>query len=230
MDITMPTQLVSSVGGEGFRYLLLESGYSLCSATSSAFSALLSRPLPAVQRDIGPLKLSEALQVLAGLTWRLKVDEVNGEVYFELRDQYRSFSAPARVITSPAPRGVPVTRTSGTPASLPVPPIAAVVASSTAPRNPFAALTVDKPQVSQSASGTAAANTKSTSVLAPAVGIPEKTAPASMVRSSTALLTTVNPSSSRPVRPVTTLPPALPVDSHVSPTGAPVTVFPVGQT
>lgn len=47
VDITMPTRLVHTVG-EGYRYLLLESGYSLCSATSSAFSELLSRPLPAV--------------------------------------------------------------------------------------------------------------------------------------------------------------------------------------
>jgi len=257
VDITMPAQLVSSVG-EGFRYLLLESGYSLCSATSSAFSALLSRPLPAVQRDIGPLKLSEALQVLAGLAWRLKVDEVNREVCFELRDQYRSFSAPAQIITSPTPRGVPVTRTSGTSASLPVPSTAAVVASSTAPRSPITgealnasaatkksalrpqslavpspALTADKLPVLQSASGAAAANIRPTSVLAPAVGIPEKTAPASMVRSSAAQLTTVNPFSSHLVRPVTTLPPPLPVGSHVSPlspTGAPVTVPPVGQT
>lgn len=102
VDITMPVQLVSTVG-EGFRYLLLESGYSLCSATTAAFSELLSRPLPAVQRTIGPLKLSEALQVVAGPAWRLKVDEVNREVCFELRDQYRSFSAPVASLTATRP-------------------------------------------------------------------------------------------------------------------------------
>lgn len=84
VDITMPAQLVKTVG-EGFRYLLLESGYSLCSATTSAFSELLSRPLPAVQRDIGPVRLSEALQIVAGPAWRLKVDDVNREICFELR-------------------------------------------------------------------------------------------------------------------------------------------------
>lgn len=36
VDITMPAQLVNTAG-EGFRYLLLESGYSLYSATTSAF-------------------------------------------------------------------------------------------------------------------------------------------------------------------------------------------------
>ncbi|MGX9256360.1 PFGI-1 class ICE element type IV pilus protein PilL2 [Pantoea ananatis] len=110
VDITMPAQLVSTVG-EGFRYLLLESGYSLCSATSAAFSELLSRPLPAVQRTIGPLKLSEALQVVAGPAWRLKVDEVNREVCFGLRDQYRSFSAPAASLGVLRPAvSAPVTR------------------------------------------------------------------------------------------------------------------------
>ncbi|CCF11402.1 MULTISPECIES: TcpQ domain-containing protein [Pantoea] len=109
VDITMPAQLVSTVG-EGFRYLLLESGYSLCSATSAAFSELLSRPLPAVQRTIGPLKLSEALQVVAGPAWRLRVDEVNREVCFELRDQYRSFSAPAASLPAIRPAvSAPVT-------------------------------------------------------------------------------------------------------------------------
>lgn len=101
VDITMPSQLVSTVG-EGFRYLLLESGYSLCSATTAAFSELLSRPLPVVQRNIGPLKLSEALQVVAGPAWRLSVDEVNREVCFELRDQYRSFSALAAIRPAPS--------------------------------------------------------------------------------------------------------------------------------
>ncbi|WP_449632063.1 PFGI-1 class ICE element type IV pilus protein PilL2 [Rahnella aceris] len=91
VDITMPAQLVRSVG-DGFRYLLLESGYSLCPASSSIFTELLSSPLPAVQRSIGPVRLSEALQVLAGPAWRLRVDDVNREVCFTLRDAYRDFA------------------------------------------------------------------------------------------------------------------------------------------
>ncbi|MBU9819866.1 TcpQ domain-containing protein [Rahnella sp. BCC 1045] len=91
VEITMPAQLVRSVG-DGFRYLLLESGYSLCPSSSSVFSELLSRPLPAVQRSIGPVRLSEALQVLAGPAWRLRVDDVNREVCFTLRDAYRDFA------------------------------------------------------------------------------------------------------------------------------------------
>ncbi|EKP7536973.1 TcpQ domain-containing protein [Salmonella enterica] len=87
IDITMPGQLVNSVG-DGFRYLLFQSGYSLCGRYGADFAELLNRPLPAVQRRIGPMRLSEALQVVAGPAWRMSVDEVNREVCFVLRDAY----------------------------------------------------------------------------------------------------------------------------------------------
>jgi len=136
VDITMPAQLVSTVG-EGFRYLLLESGYSLCSATTAAFSELLSRPLPAVQRTIGPLKLSEALQVVAGPAWRLKVDEVNREVCFELRDQYRSFSAPAASFPAIRPAvSAPVSK-SYTPPVMQTKAVSVPTPASGLARNPF---------------------------------------------------------------------------------------------
>ncbi|MBN3171657.1 PilL N-terminal domain-containing protein, partial [Pectobacterium brasiliense] len=102
IDITMPPQLVRSVG-DGFRYLLLESGYSLCPSTSSTFSELLGRPLPGVQRNIGPVRLSEALQIVAGPAWRLRVDDVNREICFVLRDEYRSFAPATSVGLSTVP-------------------------------------------------------------------------------------------------------------------------------
>jgi len=108
VDITMPAQLVRSVG-EGFRYLLLESGYSLCAPSSPVFSALLSRPLPAVQRSIGPVRLSEALQILAGPAWRLRVDEVNREICFTLRDAYRDFAPKAAAVSAGIAQGPVVT-------------------------------------------------------------------------------------------------------------------------
>lgn len=121
VDITMPAQLVRSVG-DGFRYLLLESGYSLCPASSSVFTELLSRPLPAVQRSIGPVRLSEALQVLAGPAWRLRVDDVNREVCFTLRDAYRDFAP--RAATTLVPSSLPTNaaasqRLSGNPFTVP---------------------------------------------------------------------------------------------------------------
>lgn len=105
VDISMPAQIVRSVG-DGFKYLLLESGYSLCPVSSSLFSELLSRPLPAVQRSIGPVRLSEALQILAGPAWRLRVDDVNREVCFTLRDAYREFSTTRQVAVLPSANNV----------------------------------------------------------------------------------------------------------------------------
>ncbi|EAZ6967166.1 hypothetical protein CFA81_22770 [Salmonella enterica] len=101
IDITMPGQLVNSVG-DGFRYLLFQSGYSLCGGYGADFAELLNRPLPAIQRKIGPMRLSEALQVVAGPAWRMSVDEVNREVCFVLRDAYLT-QAKARAQTSVTP-------------------------------------------------------------------------------------------------------------------------------
>ncbi|HHR3735589.1 TPA: hypothetical protein ACS5XR_005084, partial [Salmonella enterica] len=103
IDITMPVSLVSSVG-DGFRYLLFQSGYSLCGRYGADFAELLNRPLPAVQRRLGPVRLSEALQVVAGPAWRMTVDEVNREVCFVLREAYlvQARPVPSPVTTTPS--------------------------------------------------------------------------------------------------------------------------------
>lgn len=120
IDITMPGQLVNSVG-DGFRYLLFQSGYSLCGRYGADFAELLKRPLPAVQRKIGPMRLSEALQVVAGPAWRMSVDEVNREVCFVLRD---AWLAQAK---TPVPT-TPISTVSGAPG---------VYASVETSRNPY---------------------------------------------------------------------------------------------
>ncbi|EUL33882.1 integrating conjugative element protein PilL, PFGI-1 class [Enterobacter hormaechei subsp. hoffmannii UCI 50] len=88
IDIRMPLQMVNTIG-EGMRYVMLESGYSLCSGEPGVFSELFVKPLPAVQRSIGPVKLGDALQILAGPAWRMRVDDLNREICFVLRDEYR---------------------------------------------------------------------------------------------------------------------------------------------
>ncbi|EOF7416281.1 TcpQ domain-containing protein [Salmonella enterica] len=120
IDITMPGQLVNSVG-DGFRYLLFQSGYSLCGRYGADFAELLKRPLPAVQRKIGPMRLSEALQVVAGPAWRMSVDEVNREVCFVLRDAWLA-QAKTPVSTTP------IATVSGTPG---------IYASVETSRNPY---------------------------------------------------------------------------------------------
>lgn len=218
IDITMPPQLVRSVG-DGFRYLLLESGYSLCPSSSSMFTELLSRPLPGVQRSIGPVRLSEALQIVAGPAWRLRVDDVNREVCFVLRDEYRSFApvAPSTpAVTAPiAPRqsggpfsGNPssVTSVQGTlkPDSQPLP----VPALTTIPSSASASKTVTAPMA-----GAAGNNTLANKPIS-ATTQPLSSAPANGKPPVDQVATKVKPSApasaAKPITmaPTTALPPA----------------------
>lgn len=98
IDIRMPAQVVNTIG-EGMRYVMLESGYSLCSGEPGVFSKLFIKPLPAVQRAIGPVKLGDALQILAGPAWRMRVDDLNREFCFVLRDEYRHLAPETSVST-----------------------------------------------------------------------------------------------------------------------------------
>ncbi|HAG0927970.1 TPA: hypothetical protein G8S40_001951 [Salmonella enterica] len=176
IDITMPVSLVSSVG-DGFRYLLFQSGYSLCGRYGADFAELLNRPLPAVQRRLGPVRLSEALQVVAGPAWRMTVDEVNREVCFVLREAYlaqaktRPGSSP--VTTTPAvasavPASAAGASTVGTrpgqSETLPLPAVPVLATSS-----PGQGVTVKKTAASPSvsAAGTTPAATSTGGVVSP---------------------------------------------------------------
>ncbi|UDJ86356.1 TcpQ domain-containing protein [Erwinia amylovora] len=237
VDITMPAQLVNTVG-EGYRYLLLESGYSLCSATSSAFSELLNRPLPAVQRAIGPVKLSEALQIVAGPAWRLRVDEVNREVCFELRDQYRSFAASAVMASAPVKQGSVSLRPHPSSVSQPVP--TSVPVAQTTARNPFTAEVA--PTVSTPTQQKTALMPQSLPVPSPVIYAskptpltPNKTisstnSAADTVKTPGTKPTAVNAAAgsdiARPATPVTTVA----ADNRITPTGTAVTALSVGQS
>ncbi|HHR8171058.1 TcpQ domain-containing protein [Salmonella enterica] len=176
IDITMPVSLVSSVG-DGFRYLLFQSGYSLCGRYGADFAELLNRPLPAVQRRLGPVRLSEALQVVAGPAWRMTVDEVNREVCFVLREAYlaqaktRPGSSP--VTTTPAvASAVPASAAGassvgtrpGQSETLPLPAVPVLATSS-----PGQGVTVKKTAASPSvsAAGTTPAATSTGGVVSP---------------------------------------------------------------
>ena len=61
--------------GEAMNHLLTRSGYRLDEQRSHwANTILMPQPLPEIHRDLGPIHLSEALAVLAGSAWRLKVN------------------------------------------------------------------------------------------------------------------------------------------------------------
>jgi conjugative transfer region protein (TIGR03748 family) len=71
--------------GEAVHYLLQRSGYRLVNAEALELEAmaLMSLPLPAVHRNLGPLSLQQALQTLAGPTFWLVQDPVHRLIAFE---------------------------------------------------------------------------------------------------------------------------------------------------
>lgn len=70
--------------GEALRHVLQRSGYALC-ADSAAVDRLFRRPLPAVQLQLGPISLLDALTIIGGPAWRLDIDPVDRSVCYALR-------------------------------------------------------------------------------------------------------------------------------------------------
>ncbi len=73
----------------GFRKTLLKTGIGLCSSSIddvNKISTLFSRPLPKVHYKFGPMKLREALQMLAGPDYDLTIDNITRTVCFKLRE------------------------------------------------------------------------------------------------------------------------------------------------
>ncbi|EGO0724166.1 TPA: PilL N-terminal domain-containing protein [Escherichia coli] len=78
---------VSPTVGDALHYALRDSGYHLCTSDGQA-NRLYRLPLPAVQYQMGPVRLNVALQILAGPAWQLLVDDVQREVCYRLRPEY----------------------------------------------------------------------------------------------------------------------------------------------
>ena len=77
--------------GEAVRHWLLYSGYSLVeeNAMPSVLPEVLNQPLPQVDRELGPLTVSEGLEVLVGKeVFSLVADPLHRKVSFKLRPQY----------------------------------------------------------------------------------------------------------------------------------------------
>ncbi|MFJ2969507.1 PFGI-1 class ICE element type IV pilus protein PilL2 [Pseudomonas fulva] len=70
--------------GEALSHVLRRSGYTLC-ADSAAVDRLFRRPLPAVQHQLGPISLLDALTIIGGPAWRLDIDPVERTVCYVLR-------------------------------------------------------------------------------------------------------------------------------------------------
>jgi conjugative transfer region protein (TIGR03748 family) len=70
--------------GDAMRNVLSRTGYALRDATNVEVVGLLGRPLPEIQRMLGPMAISVALETLAGPAFRMNIDAVHRLVEFEL--------------------------------------------------------------------------------------------------------------------------------------------------
>lgn len=77
--------------GQALTALLERSGYRLAYGdnTDPQLSTLMHLPLPQVHRSLGPIRLRDALQALAGSAWILVEDPVNRLVSFDLDSRFR---------------------------------------------------------------------------------------------------------------------------------------------
>lgn len=79
LNIPLSTKNKTTVA-QGIEYLLLNSGYSLCS--SEAIEPLSRLELPLAHYHLGPIRLQEALDVLVGNAWQMDVDDRERTVCF----------------------------------------------------------------------------------------------------------------------------------------------------
>ena len=83
--------------GDAIEHLLPPSGFQVADTRNvdPQMSILMTRPLPEVHRQIGPVPLQSALQTLAGDGWQLEVDPVHRLVSFRLQGPLRERFAQA---------------------------------------------------------------------------------------------------------------------------------------
>lgn len=74
-------------------YLLKFSGYTLVDNKNidPALRIVLSKPLPIVDRILGPLSLRDGLSILVGKEFILINDPINREINFKLKPEYRKY-------------------------------------------------------------------------------------------------------------------------------------------
>jgi len=70
--------------GDAMTNILRFSGYSLVPETqmNAAFKNTLQKPLPLIDRNLGPVTLQSALKILAGPAFNLKADSLNRTIDF----------------------------------------------------------------------------------------------------------------------------------------------------
>lgn len=85
MQIQFPSNVVTIE--QAIRFSLQFSGFHLVK-TKHLPRALLKLPLPEINRQVGPIRLQQLLQLLAGPAFTLKIDPAHRLISFSLKKQY----------------------------------------------------------------------------------------------------------------------------------------------
>ncbi len=91
IQVSFPTNILTV--GDAIKYLLRFSGYSLVSEArmNQALSITLQKPLPLVDRTLGPISLHDALKTMTGVGFDLMLDPIHREVDFKLKKSYEIY-------------------------------------------------------------------------------------------------------------------------------------------
>ncbi|EBL8291871.1 response regulator [Salmonella enterica] len=73
----------SPTRGDALHRWLAGTGYGLCLPVTDDARQLFSSPLPDIQRSPGPLRIDDALKIIAGPAWSTDVDEITRTVCFQ---------------------------------------------------------------------------------------------------------------------------------------------------
>ncbi|MGR3807785.1 PFGI-1 class ICE element type IV pilus protein PilL2 [Pasteurella testudinis] len=86
---------------QGLKTTLNHTGFALCSGFGQADTAtLFSRPLPKVHYQFGPMKLSDALQMLAGPAYDVTLNDITRTICFQSRPVPERAIAPVVLTTT----------------------------------------------------------------------------------------------------------------------------------
>lgn len=85
--LTVTKKTTAVTRGDALRTWLAGTGYGLCLPVTDDMRQFFGGMLPDNQRSLGPLRINDALQLIAGSAWLMSTDEVTRTVCFQRSPQ-----------------------------------------------------------------------------------------------------------------------------------------------
>lgn len=93
LQVVIDTEIPSTAKtvGDAIEFLLMRSGFTLAAAEiqGAHVKQLMSKPLPQTHRKIGPVMLKDALMMLVGKAYWMKVDPVHRLIAFDTVEEFK---------------------------------------------------------------------------------------------------------------------------------------------